>query len=70
MTDVFSSNEALHNVPFTVIEGRGQSLLGQETAIKLNVLTLGSEINIVQHDIIRENPELFTGIGKLRNYQL
>ena len=31
---------------FTVIEGKGQALLGRETATQLNVLCLGEEVRV------------------------
>ena len=39
---------------------------GKDTAIHLNVIRIGPEVNIIQSNIIENNPELF----KLRNYQL
>lgn len=64
---------------FTVVEGHGKALLGKDTAEKLNVLRVGppnlpqaysitSEGNSV--DIVKKFADVFTGVGKLKDYQL
>ncbi|PFX17108.1 Vacuolar protein sorting-associated protein 26B-B [Stylophora pistillata] len=55
---------------FVVIDGTGQPLLGRGTAIKLGVLEIGSSINSVSSDIVEEFKDSFTGVGKLKGYQL
>ena len=50
-TDVKANGINLYDIHFKVIEGQGQSLLGCDTAMKLNLLRLGpeqSEINSLQ----------------------
>ena len=64
---------------FTVVESHGRALLGRDTAEKLNVLRVGppnspqaysitSEGTSV--DIVKNFPDVFTGVGKLKDYQL
>ena len=64
---------------FTVVEGSGKALLGKDTAEKLNVLRVGppsspqaysitSEGNSV--DIVKNFADVFSGVGKLKDYQL
>ena len=64
---------------FTVVEGHGKALLGKDTAEKLNVLRVGppsspqaysitSEGNSV--DIVKNFADVFSGVGKLKDYQL
>lgn len=54
---------------FYVLNGKGPALLGKDTATNLGVLKLG--VNSVQSfDIVREYPECFQGIGKLKNFKL
>ena len=64
---------------FTVVESHGRALLGRDTAEKLNVLRVGppnfpqaysitSEGTSV--DIVKNFPDIFTGVGKLKDYQL
>ena len=57
---------------FIVVEGQGQNLLGKETAVKLNVLRLGPDLvnNISGKEFQEQYKEVFTGIGKLKNFQL
>ena len=57
---------------FIVVEGQGQNLLGKETAVKLNVLRLGPDLvnNISGKDFREQYKEVFTGLGKLKNFQL
>ncbi|XP_033725232.1 uncharacterized protein K02A2.6-like [Pecten maximus] len=71
-------------VEFLVIEGRGQTLLGKDTSIKLGVLRLGPlpspnerhDINKVsttlgiKDELIRKYPKAFQGLGTLRNFEL
>ena len=53
-----------------MIEGKGQPLLGRSTATELGVLQIGSLINSVNSDIVEEFRDCFTGVGKLKGYQL
>ena len=55
---------------FVVIEGKGQPLLGRSTATELGVLRIRSPINSVSSDIVEEFKDCFTGVGKLKGYQL
>ena len=58
---------------FTVIEGKGQALLGRETATQLSVLCLGEEVRVYalkQEDIFDKYKSCFEGLGKLRDFQL
>lgn len=54
---------------FIVIAGRGQTLLGRETALQLGVLSLGPQANVVVSSMADQFPECFQGLGKLKNYQ-
>ena len=57
---------------FAGIEGNRQPLLGRITATKLQlgVLQIGSLINSISSDIAEEVKDCFTGVGKLKGYQL
>ena len=60
---------------FLVINGKGQSLLGRETAEKLNVLRVGlpeqvQQIDDENPDFVRKHSKLFSGFGKLKNHQV
>ena len=73
-----SFKDASFDAEFTVIEEKGQALLGRDTAIKLNVLKIndGVEINSVEssamsgQNIISEYGDCFQGLGKLKDFQL
>ncbi|XP_070579219.1 uncharacterized protein [Ptychodera flava] len=58
--------------PFFVIDGKGEPLLGQETAIQLGVLQLGPNINAIRSEaaIFEKYRDVFKGVRKLRDYQL
>ena len=65
-------NDAIE-AEFTVIEGKGQALLGSETATQLNVLKLGEavDVNVLkQDDIFDKYKSCFEGLGKLIDFQL
>ena len=73
----FVATVTLRNVTveaeFTVIEGKGQALLGRETATQLNVLCLGEEVSVnalKQEDIFDKYKSCFEGLGKLKDFQL
>ena len=56
---------------FIVLDGTARSILGCSTARDLNVLKLGSEVNMLtKSDIKQKYPECFDGIGKLKDFQL
>lgn len=59
---------------FIVVEEKGQALLGRDTAIKLKVLKLGTDvqINVVNegNDIFVKYSDCFEGLGKLKNFTL
>ena len=57
----------------TVIEEKGQALLGRETATQLDVLCLGEELRVnvlKQEDIFDKYKSCFEGLGKLNDFQL
>ena len=64
---------------FTVVKSHGRALLGKDTAEKLNVLRVGPP-NLPQVysitsegtsvDIVKNFPDVFSGVGKLKDYQL
>lgn len=56
---------------FIVVEGHGQNLLGKETALFLNVLRLGPELvnNVRKSDLLDQFSDVFSGLGKLMNFQ-
>ena len=60
----------VQNIEFTVLDGKGQSLLGKSTAIMLDVLRVGPQVCQISTDIENAYPNLFTGIGKLKDFQL
>ena len=64
---------------FTVVEGRGKALLGKDTAEKLNVLRVGppnspQAYSITSEgtsgDIVKNVADVFSGVGKLKIFQL
>ena len=58
---------------FLVIKGRGISLLGKVTATELGVLKVGINIAAVTtkaHDLKLQYPEVFEGVGKLKDKQI
>ena len=58
---------------FTIIEGKGQALLGRETATQLNVLCLGEEVRVnvlKEEDIFDKYKSCFEGLAKLKDFQL
>lgn len=52
---------------FVVVKGKGRGLLGFETAVRLEILKIGPQLQI-NHVSMRK--ELFSGIGKLKDFQL
>ena len=58
---------------FTVIEGKGQALLGRERATQLKVLCLSEEVGVnvlKQENIFEKYKSCFEGLGKLKDFQL
>lgn len=57
---------------FIVVEGHGQNLLGKETALCLYVLRLGPEYvnNVRKSDLLDQFSDVFSGLGKLKIFQL
>ena len=57
---------------FTVIKERKEPLLGSESAIELGVLKLQGPLNLVADysEITRRSKDIFTGIGKFKDFQL
>lgn len=68
--NIKSNTVELHDVEFTVLDGKGQSLLGKDTAIQLDVLRLGAQVRSLETDIERQYPSIFDGIGKLKDFTL
>ena len=58
----------------TVIKGKGEPLLGRESATELGILKLQVPLNCVvrvdQSEMTTRFKDLFTGIGKLKDFQL
>ena len=64
---------ASEQVEFTVIQGHGESLLGRDTATKLGVLRIGTDIATVQdlkQSMRSQYPDVFQGVGKLNTKQI
>jgi len=60
-----------NNVEFTVLDGKGQSLLGKQTAIMLDVLRVGPQVCAIGSESIENKyPGLFSGMGKLKDFQM
>ena len=57
---------------FTLIEGKGEALLGRKAAIELGVLKLQIPEQFVNSvtDRVARHQHLFQGIGKLKDYQM
>eukprot|EP00112_Aurelia_sp_Birch-Aquarium-sp1_P009823 Seg2131.1 transcript_id=Seg2131.1/GoldUCD/mRNA.D3Y31 product="putative protein K02A2.6" protein_id=Seg2131.1/GoldUCD/D3Y31 len=72
-----SFKDASMDAEFTVIEEKGQALLGRDTAVELSVLKIndGVEINSVEssamngQNIISEYKDCFEGLGKLKDFK-
>lgn len=64
---------ASEQAEFIVIQGHGESLLGRETATKLGVLRIGTDIAAVQdlkQSMRSQYPDVFQGVGKLNTKQV
>jgi len=63
---------------FLLVEGNHAPLLGRDTASKLEILFIGPKVNMIhsekglnsKSDIMRKFPDVFSGLGKLKDYQL
>ena len=57
---------------FMIIDGNYTPLLGRQTAIELGILFIGANVNMVnsKSEIMSKYPDLFSGLGKLKDYQL
>ncbi|KAL9988936.1 hypothetical protein ACROYT_G003432 [Oculina patagonica] len=56
---------------FIVIGSEGRSIIGRKTAMELDVLRLGPQVNAVSTpDIVDEYKACFEGVGKLTDYQV
>ncbi|CAG2245497.1 unnamed protein product [Mytilus edulis] len=63
------NNRTLKDIEFVVIEGKGQALLSRNTAEQLGVLQLVHSVS--EPGTIKDKyPECFTGVGKLKSFQL
>ncbi|KAK3740907.1 hypothetical protein QZH41_000160 [Actinostola sp. cb2023] len=75
VSDIICSGSRVKD-EFTVVRGKGRNLLGRTTAEKLNILRVGppdiKELNTLgsEPDIYKQFPELFTGVGKLKDFKL
>ncbi len=66
--DVRIGSRMVH-AEFIVIKGTGEPLLGRETAMKLGVLKIGTDIATVTHlkqSLQSQYPEVFQGVGMLK----
>ncbi|CAC5363364.1 unnamed protein product [Mytilus coruscus] len=63
------NNRTLNDIEFVVIEGKGQALLSRNTAEQLGELQLVHSVS--EPGTIKDKyPECFTGVGKLKSFQL
>ncbi|XP_062570106.1 uncharacterized protein LOC134232175 [Saccostrea cucullata] len=74
-TAEISVGKTTHVAEFIVVEGGIQNLLGKDTALLLNVLRLGPELSeyvnsISRQDLLHQFRDVFSGLGKLKNFQL
>ncbi|XP_046746420.1 uncharacterized protein K02A2.6-like [Diprion similis] len=63
------------NAEVVVLDGEGGALLGKETALRLGVLKIETNINAVEQNRATEGwnkefKDVFTGLGKLKDFQL
>jgi len=69
------SNNRITVGTFYVTSGNGGSLLSYKSAseldlIKINVNSINAEKPITVDDLVKSHPELFNGIGKLKDFQV
>ena len=60
---------------FRVVKGEGVPLLGRDSAMKLGVLKIGVDVaavseSDVKEKIVREYPNVFEGVGVLKDRQV
>ena len=81
---IIECNNNKANASFFVLQGKAGSILGKDSAIKLDLLRVGPppqvtpNININQvtaipsstQNVINKHKEIFKGVGKLKDYQL
>ena len=70
----------MKEVDFLVMEGKGEPILGKETALALGILKIEPSINTlidenqnsdnVVNEILKRYNTVFEGVGKLKNFQL
>ncbi|XP_065941320.1 uncharacterized protein [Magallana gigas] len=62
------------DVEFVVIDGKGQALLGRDTALQLGVLqivrSVSNAVNADNRSVFDKYPQCFNGVGKLKSFQL
>ncbi|XP_063412611.1 uncharacterized protein K02A2.6-like [Mytilus trossulus] len=68
-------NDRCVSADFFVIEEDGQALLGHKTSIELGVLKIETNVNTVTDNVVKTNytskfPKVFSGVGKLVDFQL
>ena len=78
--DVGVSNALVKEVDFLVMEGKGEPILGKETALALGILKIEPSINTLidesqnsdngVNEILKRYNTVFEGVGKLKNFQL
>lgn len=73
-----SNGKSVKDTEFVVFNGKGIPILGKETAEKLGVLKVGLNVNtvkakvnmITKSNIVEQFENVFTGTGKLKDFQL
>ena len=62
------------DVEFVVLDGKGQALLGRDTALQLGVLQIVSSVskavNSDNRTVFDKYPDCFKRVGKLKSFQL
>ena len=62
------------DVEFVVLDGKGQALLGRDTALRMGVLQIVSSVseavNTDNRTVFDKYPDCFKGVGKLKSFQL
>ncbi|KAJ8363309.1 hypothetical protein SKAU_G00121400 [Synaphobranchus kaupii] len=63
----------IEQAEFIVVNGKGEALLGKDTAMKLGVLKIGVDVAAVvdiKQSLEQQYPKLFQGVGKLNSKQV
>ncbi|XP_046748852.1 uncharacterized protein K02A2.6-like [Diprion similis] len=72
--EIGTRNGSTIQTEIIVLDGKGEALLGKETAVQLGVLQIGTNINTIEEPDIpnfeEEFKKGFQGVGKLKDYQL